>query len=167
MKTPNGGVAAGKAVGYSDANGAAGVRGHGVITDGNGNVRTVSGAGSSTANGGKYGRAGTTSVGANGAVSHRSGGAVQGPNGSAATAGTFTRNPDGTYSGQRSTGAHGADGGNYSGNTSYANGSGSHTANATAKNGDTYTGETDWTRGHGTSHSGTCKDAAGNVIPCR
>ena len=165
--TANGGVVAGKAVGYQGPNGAAGVRGHAMATDGNGNARTVSGAAGTTANGGRYGRTGTTDVGANGAVSHRSGSAVQGPNGSASSAGGFTRNPDGTYSGQRSTHAQGASGGNYSGNTTYANGSGAHTTNATAKNGDTYSGQTDWTKGQGATHSGTCRDAAGNVIPCR
>src|ERR1700752_1894907 len=36
VKTTDGGIAAGKAVGYGAANGAAGVRGHAVATDGNG-----------------------------------------------------------------------------------------------------------------------------------
>jgi len=62
-ETAEGGVAAGKAVGYSAPNGAAGVRGHGVVTDGNGNATAVSGAAGRSANGGTYGRAGKTTVG--------------------------------------------------------------------------------------------------------
>jgi len=166
VETADGGVA-GKAVGYSGPHGDAGVRGHGVMTDGKGDATAVSGAAGRTANGGTYGRAGKTTVGADGSISHRSGAAATGPNGSGKTAGSFTRNPDGSYGGQRSTSANGANGGAYAGNTTYANGSGTHTSNATAANGETYSGETTWSKGQGATHTGTCKDASGTVIPCR
>ena len=167
VRTADGGVAAGRAVGYAGPNGAAGVRGHGVVEDGNGDAKFVSGAAGRTANGGTYGRAGSTSVGADGAINHRSGAAAQGPNGSAKTSGAFTRNTDGSVSGQRNTSAQGSNGSRYAGNTSYANGSGTHTTDITAKNGDTYSGETTWTKGQGATHAGTCKDASGSVIACR
>jgi len=164
-RTADGGIATGTAVGYRGPNGAAGVRGHALVTDGSGTMNTVSGAAGRTA-GGTYGRVGTTTVHADGTVTHRAGAAAQGPNGSATTSGSFTRIADGTYSGQRSTTAQGTNGGNYSGTTSYANGNGTHTTNVTAKNGDSYSGTTTWTRGEGATHSGTCKDPAGNLTTC-
>src|SRR5579859_7632450 len=51
VETADGGIAAGKAVGYRGPNGAAGVRGHGVATDGQGDATVASGAAGRTANG--------------------------------------------------------------------------------------------------------------------
>lgn len=166
VNTADGGIAAGKAVRYSGTNGAAGVHGHAIVTDGNGNVKAISGAAGHTVNGGTYGRAGATTANAAGTVTHRAGAAAQGPRGSAKTSSSFTRSADGTYNGQRSTSAQGANGSNYSATTSYANGSGTHATNVTAKNGDTYSGTTTWTQGQGATHSGTCKDPSGNGISC-
>ena len=194
-ENPEGGITAGAASAYRGPNGATGIRAHVLTTDGAGNGKFVSGAKGVTANGSSYGRAGSTSFGANGAFNHQSGGYVLGAgggyaarkgstvrnsdgslahnasasgsnaNGAFDTSGQFNRNADGSYAGARSTTASGANG-SYSGTTQYANGSGNHATDYTAKNGDTYTGDTSWTKGQGVSHTGTCKDAAGNVITC-
>jgi hypothetical protein len=73
----------------------------------------------------------------------------------------------GKFSGQRSTTAKGTNGSSYQGNTSYQNGSATHSREATNKSGDSYQGSTTATKGQGATHTGTCKNASGSVIPCK
>ncbi|UPG94619.1 hypothetical protein [Luteibacter aegosomatissinici] len=135
---PNGGVTAGHAGGFRGPDGAAGVHGRRTTSDGLGNVTSNA----------------------------RS--AWRGPNGGTATSqGSASRNADGTGSFDRTTQAHGANGGSYNGSTTGATGQGiTHDTDATGRNGNTYTGSTTVTK-DGVSHSGTCADASGQPIPCR
>lgn len=134
-----------------------GTNGHGTVTAGqrgvagraggtvvaeDGTVTHGSGGGFLGANGARGARASTTSVSPDGTVSHQGAASTSGARGSASTQGGFTRNADGTASGSRTTQATNAYTGNsYSGSTTVDNGT--------------------------VSHTGTCTNAAGAVIPCR
>jgi hypothetical protein len=102
-----------------------------------------------------------------GSATHQGGFQASGKNGSIQSSGSAQRDANGNIAGQRSTTAQGANGSSYQGSTTYGNGTATHTTSATGKNGDTYQGQTTYTKGQGVQHSGTCKDASGNVIPCK
>ncbi|MCJ2179255.1 hypothetical protein [Novosphingobium album (ex Hu et al. 2023)] len=117
-------------------------RAGGTMVAEDGTVTHASGGGFVGANGARGARASSTSVSPDGTVSHQGAAATSGANGSASTQGGFTRNADGTTSGSRSTNATNAYTGNsYSGSTTVDNGQ--------------------------VSHTGTCTNASGAVIPCR
>jgi hypothetical protein len=164
--------------------------------DGNGGAVHASG-GAYSGPAGSAVRGSATHWGSDGSVSHQGGHSVQGANGgydnghnswshnpdgsgqaswqnngkganggSVDSSGNFTRGSDGTVTGSSQTSASGARG-SYNGSTSAANGTTTHDSDVTAANGDSYQGETSYTKGQGYTHSGTCKDAQGNVISCR
>jgi len=117
-------------------------------------------------------RGASNTVSADGDATHKSGGFVQGPNGArAGRAGETTLNPDGSATHQSGFRASGANGSIQSTGSSQrgANGSasGERTTTATGKNGNTYNGATEWEKGQGAQHAGTCTDPSGNVIPCK
>lgn len=138
----SGGTTAVTGAAGAGGNGGAYARGRRVTTDGAGNARVTSGTAVRTSSGATAVRAGQTNVSSDGGVSHNSGFAASGSKGSIQSTGSAQRNADGSASGERTT-------------------------NATAENGNTYSGETTWTKGEGVQHTGTCKDASGNVISCR
>jgi hypothetical protein len=112
------------------------------VTDGQGNGAAASGGTVRGPNGGRAVRGSGTTVNADGTVNHQGGVAVQGQNGSAQSRGGFTRNADGTVQGGRSTTA------------------------TNSNTGNSYQGQTTYDSQTGVQHSGTCYDAAGNVIAC-
>ncbi|ABF42844.1 hypothetical protein Acid345_3844 [Candidatus Koribacter versatilis Ellin345] len=122
-------------------NGGAIAHGRRTSTDGQGSVTTAGGSAWRGPNGAKGARGGTTTVNGDGSATHKSGFAATGKNGSIESTGSSQRSADGAVSGERQT-------------------------DITAKDGDTYQGETTWTKGQGYQHTGTCKDASGNVISC-
>jgi hypothetical protein len=81
--------------------------------------------------------------------------------------GGFVPNADGTVSGGRRTNATGNQGGSYSADTSYGNGSLQREVDATGKNGNSYTADVTGTKGEGVSRTATCYDANGAVIACK
>jgi hypothetical protein len=98
--------------------------------------------------------------------------AVRGPNsGKAIRAGTTVRKADGTVTHNSGFKASGANGGSLASTRSLDQTASGTTAErdttATGKAGNTYTGETTYDSATGLTHSGTCTDAGGNVIPCR
>lgn len=136
-----GGYSGGTVAGARGPNGGGYLRGHRLTTDGNGNGTFKSGAAVRGPNGGEARRAGETTYGADGSVSHQSGFSASGSRGSVDSSGSASRTVDGAAF-NRDTNATGANGNSYSGTTSYS-------------------------KDTGLVHSGTCTDAAGNVIPCR
>jgi hypothetical protein len=111
-------------------------------TDGAGDVSTAGGVVFRNADGARGVRAGTTTRNADGSIAHRSGISASGAKGSVQSEGSYNRNADGSASGERTTSATGA-------------------------NGNTYNGSTVYTKGEGATHTGTCADASGNIIPCK
>lgn len=117
-------------------------RAHGTTTSADGTVTHASGGAFRGVNGSRGYRASETSVSPDGTVSHQGSAAASGARGSYASEGGVTRNADGIWSGGRETSATSAATGNsYSGSTTVADGQ--------------------------VSHTGTCTNAAGEVIPCR
>jgi hypothetical protein len=176
-------------------NGGRGVHAGGWTGDGSGGAIHTSGGAYSGPVGSAV-RGSVTHWGSNGSVAHVGGHGMQGANGgydnghnyeqrnpdgsgqvgwanhgqSASgskldSTGNFTRGSDGTVSGSSSTSASGARG-SYNGSTTAANGTTTHDGHYTSSSGDSYQGETAYTKGQGYTHSGTCKDAQGNVIAC-
>jgi hypothetical protein len=167
VQNAQGGITAGRASAVRGPNGAAAARGRGVKTDGQGNGQAMSGGSIRGPNGGTGRRAGSTTWNADGSAQHQSGAQWNGPNSSGSTQGGFVRNPDGTVSGGRQTDATGAQGGNYSADTSYGNGTAQRDVDATGRNGNRYEATVDATRGEGVTRTATCYDPNGAVIPCK
>lgn len=119
-------------------------RAHGTTTTSDGSVVRASGGAFRGANGGAGYRGSATTISPDGTVTRTGEAAASGARGSASSSGSFTRSADGAWSGSRSSQAtNAATGNSYSGTTSI----------------DPATGKL--------VHSGTCTDAAGNVIACR
>jgi hypothetical protein len=137
---PEGGVTTGSAAAGRGPNGGAYTRGGATTTDGQGNAQNVRGGAARTPSGGKGARAASTTVNADGSGSRQAGFAASGPRGSAQSSGAFSRSADGTVNGGRSTSATGTNGNSYDGQTTVED--------------------------NQVSHSHTCTDAAGEVIPC-
>lgn len=117
-------------------------RAAGTVVAEDGTVTRGSAGGFAGANGARGARASTTSVSPDGSVSRQAGAATSGARGSASSTGSFTRGADGSTYGTRSTNAtNAATGNSYSGSTTVDNGA--------------------------VSHTGTCTNAVGEVIPCR
>ena len=74
-------------------------------------------------------------------IQHRSGGAISGARGSASSSGSMTTSADGSVSGSRHTSAQAISGATYAGGTTYEKKS-------------------------GVSHTGTCTNAADEVVSC-
>jgi len=131
---------------YSSASGIRGpnggsVRGRTFSTDGQGNMASGS-AGVFHGPGGAFGvRASESTRTASGDVQHNSAMAIAGNAGSVQNQRSFDKNEDGTLAGSSETTINSKNGGSYQGSTSY----------------DSQTG---------VAHTGTCTDAAGNIIPC-
>ncbi len=132
----SGGITAARGGAAAGANGGRFARGGAVTTDGQGNATGGSAQAFRGPNGAYGGRAGGFNKSSDGSVTHQSGGAVYGQYGSATTAGSFQRNADGTYSGNRSTSAQIDDKGSYEGNTSVQNGELYHQGTCYNVNGD-------------------------------
>lgn len=139
---PEGGVSAGMAAGARGPNGGAYQRGRVLKTDGAGNAEAASGGRFRTANGTTGWRKSETQRGADGSVSHDGAFAASGAKGNVQSSGAYNKAADGTVSGNRNTTATGVDG-------------------------TTYTGSTQYDSANGVTHTGTCTDASGKVIPCR
>lgn len=117
-------------------------RGRHVYSDGQGNVDGHSGAYAVGANGGSAQRQGSFYRHADGSAGRQGSASVNGANGgSATTSGSIARDAAGNVNGSRSTSATGQNGNSYSGSTSVQNGA--------------------------ITHTGTCTNAAGEVIACR
>lgn len=139
-KNSAGGVSAGRAGGFKGPN-AASAHASSVATDGQGNAvggstRAFKGAGGQTGV-----RAGGFNRSSDGTIEHKSSAAVEGEKGYANTQRSFSKDSQGNVSGKTETNVNSKSGGNYQGSTTYETGS-------------------------GVSHSGTCYDAGGNVVPC-
>ncbi len=143
--------------------------------DAGGRYRARSGssviAGGSTNAGGAWARSRNVSGDGSGNVSGQRNWSATGANGgSAEHASSAYRNADGSAGRSGSTTVNGANGGSMQTGgsmTRTADGlSGSHATSATGPNGATYTGSSTYAKGEGVSHTGTCTDAAGNVVPC-
>lgn len=122
-------------------NGGEAVAEHGVICDGHGNA-----AGGNTAAvkgpGGAMGARGRGwSHSADGGMQHQSRGTVSGARGTMASSGSLTRSAEGSVSGARNT-------------------------TVTASSGATYQGQTTYDKSSGATHTSTCTNAAGAVVPC-
>ncbi len=121
---------------------------------------------------GSYARGRQWQADGQGNASGSSGGMVNGVNGgSASRQGSFYRNADGSAGRQGSASASGPNGGSAStsgGVTRDANGNvvGGRSTTATGQNGNSYDGSTAVSDGTVT-HTGTCTNAAGEVISCR
>lgn len=125
-----------------DASAQGRVRGRHVYSDGQGNVDGRSGAHAVGANGGSAQRQGSFYRHADGSAGRQGSASVNGANGgSATTSGSIARDAAGNVNGSRSTSATGQNGNSYSGSTSVQNGA--------------------------ITHTGTCSNAAGEVIACR
>lgn len=122
-------------------NGNAHVRGWGVRQNADGSTTAARGGAFRLNNGAKGVRGATTTVNPDGSATRRSGFAATGSKGTITSEGSGTHAADGSISGTRNTGITAANGNSYSGTTSY----------------DPATGLT---------HSGSCRDAAGNTISC-
>jgi hypothetical protein len=142
-KNANGGVTTGVATAGKGPEGGVGIRGHKVTTDGQGDAtRTTAGA-YKGANGSTFERKSTTNATDGNGASHQGGFTGTGPNGAKInSSGSYQRSAPGDGSGNRSTDVTGA-------------------------NGKSYQGSTSWNKGSGVQHSGTCRDASGNTIPCK
>lgn len=136
-----GGVSTGQASAGRGPNGGAYARGSATTTDGQGNAQQVRGGAARTPAGGYGARGASTTVNADGSGSRQAGFAASGPRGSAQSSGAFTRSADGTVNGGRSTSATGAQGNSYNGQTTVQD--------------------------NQVSHSHSCTNAAGEVIPCK
>lgn len=136
-----GGVTGSAMRGVKGPNGGAAVGGRGVATDGQGNAAGGSGQAVKGPGGAMGARAGTWSRSADGSMQHQSGGAVSGAQGTASSSGSMSKGADGTVGGSRTT-------------------------NAQANSGATYDGETTYDKDSGVTHSGTCTNAAGEVVAC-
>lgn len=139
-ENPAGGVTAGAAYDHTGPNGGRKAGARGVITDGEGNGAGASG---SCAEGekGRGCRGAVTTWSADGTIDRKSGFEAEGANGGTASSdGTFHRNADGTYAGDRTT-------------------------TATGENG-TYNANTTYDSANGVARTVTCTDAAGAVIAC-
>jgi len=135
-----GGVSAGSARAGKTVTGATYGRSSGVVTDASGNVAAASGGAVKTANGATAARGSRTTRVAGGGVNRTSGASAQGINGAASTSGSTTVNRDGSISANRTNDVKGVKG--------------------------SYTGATTYATGQGLTHTKTCKDPAGNVVPC-
>lgn len=143
-----------------------GVIGHASkTTRSDGNVSHKGGTNVTGANGGTY--KGTNSyTRSDGSVQATHQASATGPNGGTYdTTKSYTR--DGSaYTVNKQTSATNAKGGSYQGSTGKANGTLAHDTRLVNASGASYTGQTSYTKGQGITHSGTCKDADGNVIAC-
>jgi len=137
----DGGVTGGAAHAGTTPNGGQYASGLRYRTDGAGNGSVVSGGAVQGPDGGRGARAGYTTRSADGSVAHQSGFNASGANGSVQSSGSYNRNADGSASGSRDTTATNAAGATYQGNTTY-------------------------NKGDGVSHTSTCTNAAGAVVPC-
>lgn len=90
-----------------------------------------------------------------------------GPHSSGSSQGSFTRDGNGHYSGGRTTTATGTQGGTYDAQTHYDQNGGQRNVDAVGKNGYRYEGDTTWKKGESASHTSTCYDPQGQVIPCK
>jgi hypothetical protein len=189
------GVTGDHVVAGQGANGGRGIHAGGTVGDGSGGLIHASGGAYSGANGTVW-RGSYTHLQSNGGVTHQGAHRINGANGgydnghnsfsrnpdgssqaswqnsgrganggSIYSSGNFSRGSDGTLAGSSQTSASGTRG-NYNGSTTAANGTTTHDSDYKAANGDSYQGESSYTKGQGYTHSGTCKDAQGNVIQC-
>lgn len=122
---------------------ASAVRGHRLVTDGQGNARRRSAAAGETAGGGRWQRAGETTRQADGSAAHRSAFSASGPRGTVQSSGSATRSADGHVEQSRSTTA------------------------TSATTGNSRTSTTRYDSDSGLSRSATCFDASGASIPCK
>lgn len=107
-----------------------------------------------------------TSVNPDGSVKHQGVSKVSGVNGASVNgSNSYVRNADGTWNASRDVSVSGARGSSDK-NTTASNGTATRDRTITNANGDSYHGQTNWTRGQGVTHSGSCTDAGGNAIPC-
>ena len=136
-----GGITGSAAHAVRGPNGGAMLGGRAVVTDGSGNAAGGSAQAIQGPNGAAGARASGVTRSADGSVERQSGGAASGAAGSASSRGSMQKNADGTVSGSRDTGAQAASGATYDGSTTYDQGS-------------------------GVSHTGTCTNAAGDVVAC-
>jgi hypothetical protein len=132
----SGGTTAARGGAVAGANGGRFARGGGMTTDGQGNATGGSAQAFKGPNGAYGGRAGGFNKSSDGSMTHQSGAAAYGQYGSATTAGSFQRDADGNFSGNRSTSAQVDDKGSYEGNTNVQNGQLSHQGNCYNVNGD-------------------------------
>lgn len=111
-------------------------------TDGQGNATTVRGTRVHTANGTTATRGARNTVNADGSATHKSRINATRANGATLSSqGQSTRDAQGNVTANRST-------------------------SATSANGATYQGSTSYDSTNGKTHTATCKDAGGNVVPC-
>ena len=136
-----GGTTSSAARGVKGPNDGAAVAGHGVTTDRQGNAAGGSAAAVKGPGGAMGARAGGWTHSADGSTQHQSRGAVSGTRGKMASSGSMTRGANGSVSGARNTAA-------------------------TASSGATYEGQTTYDKGSGATHTSTCTNAAGAVVPC-
>jgi hypothetical protein len=162
-----GGVTGGRASAARGPNGGATLRGRALKTDGQGNGQAASGGAYRGPNGGTGVRAGGTTWNADGSAQHQSGAQWSGANSSGSTEGGFVRSADGTVDGNRNTAVTGAQGGSYSADTAYVDGSLNRNVDATGRSGNSYESTVTGTRGEGANRTATCYDPNGAVIPCR
>jgi hypothetical protein len=139
-KNAAGGVTSGGGRAIKGASGGY-VGGHGVATDGQGNAAGGSAQAFKGPNGAMGARAGGFTRSADGSVQHKSGGAVSGAKGTASSSGSMTKDAGGNVSGSRDT-----------------------TAKSTS--GATYDGSTTYDKDTGVTHTSTCTNASGELVPC-
>jgi hypothetical protein len=162
-----GGVTAASGGALRGPRGGAFTRGRVTASDGAGSAESGGAAAVRTPAGGVATRAGLTTVGSDGSVQHDSGFVASGVRGEASSQGGFTRNPDGTVSGGRTTQATGANGGSGRSSSHFASGEGYvRQTDATGANGNSIDTDASITR-DGRSVTRTCSNAAGEVVPCR
>jgi hypothetical protein len=136
-----GGVTGSAAHALRGPNGGAAMGSHGFTTDGQGNAAGGSAQAFRGPGGAMGARAGSWTRSADGTLQHQSGGAISGAQGTASTYGSMTKGADGSLSGSRNTAVQ-------------------------ANSGAGYQGETSYEKGSGITHTGTCTNAAGTVVPC-
>jgi hypothetical protein len=160
----DGGVTGGVVRGHANARSRA-IRAHSIKTDGQGD-RTVRSAACAEGAAGVACRAGKTTWQADGAVQHQSGAQWRGANGgSGSTAGSFTRNADGSYSGERNTAASGSRG-TYKGTTTVNSASGYARSATAAGANSSRTVDSTYQKGVGGQRTVTCTDSSGAVVGC-
>ncbi|MGF1456991.1 MAG: hypothetical protein ACFB6R_16620 [Alphaproteobacteria bacterium] len=162
-KTEEGAAAVGGSKRAAGQNGALSGRRRGA-KDGEGNAAAGRRGCATGANAAGCAGAGTA-VDAEGNVSRKAGGALTTENGEASRQGTFNRNADGTFAGERSSEASGQRG-SVTGNTTVDSETGVTRDKTATKDDSSVTVQSSGKAGEGASRSVTCKDAAGNTIDC-
>lgn len=121
---------------------ASGVRGHRLVTDGQGDAKFTSGAAFKGKNGGYFKRAGKTTSSADGSMTHESGFKASGAKGSVQSQGSATRDANGDVTQSRTT------------------------TGTSASTGDSFKSTTTYDKADGVSHSVTCFDSSGAQMAC-